>query len=320
MKIGTVELENNLFLAPMAGVTDLPFRCVCRKFGAGAAVSEMVSSKAIYYKDKKTELLLQTNEQDSPLGVQLFGSVPEIMAYAAKVIEEKNICRFLDINMGCPMPKITGSGDGSALMRNPDLIFRIVQAVKNAVSLPVTVKLRAGYKADAVNAVECAKAAEAGGASMIAVHGKTREQMYMPPVNLAVIRDVKQAISVPVIGNGDIRDGEDAARMQRETGCDGLMIGRAALGNPFIFEEIGAYLKGVEYHTPGTEERMRVALRHLEHLVRYKGEHIGMLEARKHLAWYLKGVRGAAKLRAKINEMKTWEQAAEIAAAAVKEG
>ncbi len=311
LKIGSVTLQSNLALAPLAGVTDLAFRELCREFGAGYAVSEMVSAKALYYRDKKTDALLRTSRADRPVALQIFGSEPAVMAWAVEPVlrHEPDV---IDINMGCPMPKIVKSGDGSALMRRPRLIGEIVAAVVKASPVPVTVKLRTGWDDGSKNAVECARYAEDAGAAAITVHGRTREKLYAPGVDYAAIAAVKAAVRVPVFGNGDVADGPSARRMFDETGCDGVMIGRASLGNPFVFREIAAYLAGRACPPPTLREKLSVASRHIRALVALKGEHIGILEARKHLAWYLKGVRGAAAYKARCDQMKTAEQFDEL--------
>ncbi|MDP4153240.1 MAG: tRNA dihydrouridine synthase DusB [Bacillota bacterium] len=313
MQYKTFLKENPLVLAPMAGVSDLSFRMICREFGAGITVSEMVSSKALYYKDSKTSRLMQLSKEDRPCGIQIFGSDPEIMAYAAKVAEEKEKPDFIDINMGCPVPKIVNNGDGSSLMKSPELIYEIVKAVCNAVEIPVSVKIRAGFYRNDLNAPVCAQAAEAAGACAVSVHGKSREQYYAPSVNLEIIKQVKETVKIPVIGNGDIFSAEDVINMQKVTGCDGIMIGRGSLGNPFIFREVYAALKNETYVPPTVAERMNTAKKHMSMLVGLKGEHIGVQEARKHMAWYLKGVRGSASLRDRINRMTTLTEILEIA-------
>ena len=304
MQIGNIKIDNPFTLAPMAGISDLAFRLICREFGVGLTVSEMVSAKAIYYKDKKTYNLMQMSDNDSPCSLQLFGHEPDVMAYAAAKTVEFCNPPIIDINMGCPVPKVVSNGDGSALMNNPRLIFDIVNCVKKAVDRPVTVKLRAGFKRDNLNAVECAKAAESGEASAVIIHGKTREQYYAPPVNLDIIKEVKGAVKIPVIGNGEVYSFEDAKKMMEYTRCDGVMIGRGSLGNPFIFRELNAGLNGVEFNSPTIFEKMETAKKHIKLLTELKGEHIGMLEARKHMSWYLKGVKGSASIRNRINSME----------------
>lgn len=307
MKIGTVELKNNIILAPMAGVSDLPFRLLCQDMGAGMTCMEMISAKAILYNNKNTESLLEIHPSEDCVSLQLFGSDPKIMAEIAKRIEERPFS-VLDINMGCPVPKIVNNREGSALMKNPDLVYEIVRSVSEAISKPVTVKIRKGFDEAHVNAVEVAKAAEAGGAKAVAVHGRTREQFYAGAADWSIIADVKAALKVPVIGNGDITCGADAKRMMEETHCDAVMIGRAAEGNPFIFREVNSFLEGKPFTKPSSEEIREIVLRHADLQLQYKGEYIGVREMRKHLSWYLKGFEGAAALRKQINEMETFAE------------
>lgn len=301
MQIGNVELKNNVFLAPMAGVTDLAFRRACVRYGAGLVYSEMISSKALYYNDKKTKQLLNSTDDEKPLAVQIFGSDPDIMAKTAYMALETGAC-ILDINMGCPAPKIVNNGDGSALMKNPKLIGEIVSAVVGAVDVPVTCKIRSGF--ENVNAVEIAKVIEANGASAIAVHPRTRAMYYSGKADWNIIKEVKDSLSIPVIGNGDIFDPEDAVNMIAETGCDAVMVGRGAQGNPFIFRQILEYMQTGEvvYH-PTTSEKVAEIARHISEMAEDKGEHIAVLEARKHVAWYVKGMRESAAMRQKVNTM-----------------
>lgn len=302
--------KGKLILAPMAGISNSAFREICRDFGADMSVGEMVSAKALWYGDKKSAQLLHTTEAEQPVIPQIFGSDPEIMASSAKKVIELTGAPAIDINMGCPVHKVISGGDGSALMKNPDLIFDIVKAVTGAVDVPVTVKIRAGF--EKINAVECALSAESAGAAAITVHGRTRTQMYAPPVNLDIIAQVKEAVGIPVIGNGDVKDGKSAKEMLETTGCDSIMVGRAALGNPFIFEEIKAYLSGQPYEKPSLSLIMDTARRHVHALVALKGERIGILEARGQLAWYIRDIRGGAALRAQATKVSTLNEADEF--------
>ena len=308
MQIGKVALKGYVALAPMAGVADRAFRELCMAFGAGYCVSEMVSSKGIAYHSVKSAELMETSERERPCGVQLFGTEPDTMADAAR-FALRYAPDVIDINMGCPAPKIAGSGSGAALMRDPALCGRIIRAVAEAISdtdVPVTVKIRSGFDSDHINAVEIAKIAEANGAQAITVHGRTRAQFYAPPVDCDIIRDVKKAVSIPVIGNGDVVDAESAKRLYEYTGVDYIMIGRGALGNPWIFREVNAYLKeGKLLPPPDLDEKLDVLERHITRLVELKGEYIGMREARKHTAYYLKGFPKAAKLRSLAFSMET---------------
>lgn len=300
MKIGNFETENNIFLAPMAGVTDMPFRRICRKYGAGMVYSEMVSAKALHYKDKKTAELMRISDDEKPCIVQIFGSEPDIMAEAAQIVE-KTGTEMIDINMGCPTPKIVNNGDGSALMKNPALMGEIVKAVSGAVKIPVTVKIRMGWDDENINALEAAKILEENGASAVTVHGRTRKAFYSGKANWDIIRDIKKELSIPVIGNGDIWTAEDAVRMFEYTGCDGVMVARGAQGNPFIFTQINELIRDGKisfYPTPA--DKVRQALLHTEMLVEEKGEKRGVCEARKHIAWYIKGISGASRVKTEI--------------------
>ena len=326
MKIGNVELRHGLFLAPMAGFSDRAMRRVCHEMGAEYSVSEMISAKAVTFGDRKTFSLAAIKPDEGPVSLQIFGSEPEIMGRCARILTERkwedeglaSPCA-IDINMGCPVNKIFSNGEGSALMKSPDLIYRIVRAVKESTSLPVTVKQRIGISESYINAVECALAAEAGGAELVTVHGRTRVQMYSGEVSRETIKNVKDSLHIPVIANGDILSADDAVAMIRDTGADGIAIGRGAVGNPFIFREIVAALSKTDYVPPTLDERIEVALWQLRLAIEDKGERVAVPEARKQIASYLHSFRGAAQIRAKINLALTYGEIESIFAAALKD-
>lgn len=306
-KIGNVELKNNIILGPMAGVSDLPFRVICAEMGAGLVCTEMVSAKAIVYKNKNTIELLKTDEREHPVSLQIFGSDPEAMAEATRMIEDRDF-EILDINMGCPVPKVVNNGDGSALMKNPVLAGKVIEAVVKNTKRPVTVKIRKGFDDEHVNAVEMAHVAEESGAKAVAVHGRTREQYYSGKADWSIIRAVKESVKIPVIGNGDLNTAEDVLCMKEETGCDGFMIARGAQGNPWIFNEILEGLEnGVVPKRPSMSEIGAMILRHGKALIDFKGEYTGIREMRKHTAWYTSGLRNSSRLRGLINEVNTYD-------------
>ena len=308
LKIGNVELENRYILGPMAGVTDLPFRLLCKEQGAGLLCMEMVSAKAIYYNNRNTESLLEIHPDETPVSLQLFGSDPKIMSEMAKRIEERPFA-ILDVNMGCPVPKVVRNGEGSALMKEPKLVYDIVSALVKAIDKPVTVKIRKGFDDDHVNAVEIAKIIEEAGAAAVAVHGRTREQYYSGKADWDIIRQVKEAVSIPVIGNGDVTSPQKADELVRRTGCDGIMIARGAEGNPWIFSEMIRWEETGELPPrPDKDEIREMMLKHARLQLEYKGEFCGIREMRKHVAWYTKGLKGAARLREKVNAVESLEE------------
>lgn len=313
LNIGGVPLKSHAVLAPMAGVSDRAYRELCVRFGAAYCVSEMVSSKALSFNSKKSEELMEISDLERPCGIQIFGDDPKCMADAAKHALE-NKPDIIDINMGCPAPKISSNGSGSALMKNPRLCGEIVKAVTAVTDIPVTVKIRKGWDDDSVNAVEVAKICESAGAAAITVHGRTRQQYYKPPVDYDIIKAVRESVSVPVIANGDIDSAERAKEVMDITGCDLVMIGRATLGNPWIFSQINAYLENpnVKIHTPDLEERLGVMIEHIGKMVEYKGEHMAMLQARKLVVGYFKGMKGAAALRNEAVKIKTLDDLYEL--------
>lgn len=320
MEIGTSKINGCAALAPMAGVADRAFRELCVSYGAAYVVSEMISSKGVSLGDRKSKALMQLSDEERPAGIQIFGNDPSVMAQSVKTVLGVSP-DFVDINMGCPAPKIAGNGGGASLMRHPQLAKEIVEAVVAACgSVPVTVKIRSGWDFENLNAVEMAQNAENAGAVAVTVHGRTRQQMYAPPVDHEMISEVKKSVSIPVVGNGDIVDGPSAAKMLEETNCDFLMVGRGALGRPWVFSQINAYLQnGIILPEPPVSERMRVMVKHVRKICEYKGERIGIREARKHAAWYAKGIRGAAKYRKDLSLIESIEQLEELAFKITKE-
>ncbi len=312
MKIGNLELANNVFLAPMAGITDRPFRTICHEMGCGLVYSEMVSAKGIYYNNENTKMLLDVGEEERPVAIQLFGSDPKIMGAIGKKIEYIN-SDIIDINMGCPVPKVVKNGEGSALMKTPELAGRIIKSLVESQKKPVTVKIRKGFDDNNINAVEMAVIAEENGASAVAVHGRTREQYYSGKADWDIIKSVKKAVSIPVIGNGDVFKPQDAEDMLEYTGCDAVMIARGAQGNPWIFKRTIELLKsGVLIDGPTPHEKAQMALRHANMLISYKGEFVGVRQMRAHMAWYIKGVQGASVIRDKINHCESYDEMAEL--------
>ena len=308
LKIGNVELENNIILAPMAGITDLPFRVMCKEFGCGLVCTEMASSKAIFYNDNKTKKLLNIEGEKRPISVQIFGSDLEALKFAAKYVSE--FADIIDINMGCPAPKVVKNGDGSKLLTNLELLEKVVYTVVTNSKVPVTVKIRKGWDSNNIVAIEAAKIIEKQGAAAITVHGRTREQYYSGQVDLDIIKQIKENVSIPVIGNGDIKSGKDAVKMFEYTGVDGIMCGRAALGAPWIFREIIEYLNGnnKEVILPGIEERLNIIKKHIDLEIKEKGEQTAIREMRKHLAWYTKKLKNSSNFRQKVNTLNTKEE------------
>lgn len=311
MRIGNVEIDNNVFLAPMAGFTDQPFRRLAKEFGAGFCYTEMVSAKAVAYRDKKTELLYNIHETEYPIGLQIFGSEPKIMANAVEILNDK--ASLIDINIGCPAPKIVKNGDGSALMKNPELIREILLAVIEVAKVPVTIKLRKGFDDENINVVEIAKIAEEVGVAAVTVHGRTRQEFYSGKVDLDIIKAVKESVSIPVIGNGDVNSVESAKYMFDYTGVDAIMIGRGAIGNPWLFDRINKYLStGEIIESPTIDEIVNLAIRHLNMAIEYLGEYVGIREMRKQLSFYIRGIEGGARVRDALNKAEKKEELEEI--------
>ena len=318
MKIGNVELNNNIFLAPMAGVTDMPFRRMCKKYGCGFVYSEMVSAKGLFYKDKKTDTLMRLAPEEKPAAIQIFGNDADIIAKVIPDVEKAEPA-IIDINMGCPTPKIVNNGDGSALMKNPLLVGKIIKSAVSAASIPVTVKIRAGWDMNSRNAVEIAKIAEENGAAAITVHPRTREQFYSGKADWSIIKETVRAVTVPVIGNGDIFTAEDAVRMLDETGCAGVMVARGAQGNPFIFRQINELIKtGAVSFYPTPAQRVECAAELIAELIKEKGESRGVKEARKHIAWFIKGLKGNAEIKNRIFTLSDGESVINILGEYVK--
>ena len=308
MRIGDVVLENEVFLAPMAGVTDLAFRLICKEYGSGLLYTEMINAKALCYDDEKTKGMLKIEEEEHPVAVQIFGSEPEFIAGATEILNEHSN-EILDINMGCPAPKVVKNGDGSALMKTPQLAAKVIEAAAKKSKKPVTVKFRKGWDDDSINAVEFAKMAEASGAQAITIHGRTRAQYYSGTADWDIIEEIKNAVKIPVIGNGDIVTIEDAINIRKKTGCDAIMIGRRAQGNPWIFNRINHYMKtGEILPEPTAEEKIRIAIKHFNLAIKEDGEYVAVREMRKHLGWYLKGMKKSARLRDEINKLESADE------------
>lgn len=304
MKIGNLEFHNNVFLAPMAGVTDISFRGLCKEMGCDLVYTEMISAKGLYYGSKNTKQLLQVSEEEKPIAVQIFGNDPKVMAKACEIFNENNDICVIDINMGCPVPKIVKNGEGSALMKSPKLAAEIVKEMKKVSQKPVTVKFRKGFDENNINAVDFAKEMEQAGADVVTVHGRTRAQMYEGKADWNIIKEVKEAVRIPVIGNGDVFSAQDAIQLNKLTNCDGIMVARGSMGNPWIFKQITQALKGEEVIYPSDEEKIEMSIRHLKLAIHYHGEAKAVREMRKHIAWYIKGIRNCTDIKNKINAEK----------------
>lgn len=312
MKIGNLEFHNNVFLAPMAGVTDISFRGLCKEMGCDLVYTEMISAKGLYYGSKNTKQLLQVSEEEKPIAVQIFGNDPKVMAKTCEIFNENNDICVIDINMGCPVPKIVKNGEGSALMKSPKLAAEIVKEMKKVSQKPVTVKFRKGFDENNINAVDFAKEMEQAGAEVVTVHGRTRAQMYEGKADWNIIKEVKDAVKIPVIGNGDVFSAQDAIQLNKLTNCDGIMVARGSMGNPWIFKQITQALKGEEVIYPSDEEKIEMSIRHLKLAIHYHGEAKAVREMRKHIAWYIKGVRNCTDIKNKINAEKDSENVMKI--------